>query len=115
MLLYQPDAELLFPARLIPTLRDLRGHDFRMLIDRLVECESESTVEVLGFSLLMVRLSSCLTCTADSYRAMNGCTRCVHKVIRGFKGSDEELIQLWETACTDVIEWQERGLPPKDL
>ncbi len=115
MLLYQPDAELLFPARLIPTLRDLRGRDFSILIDRLAECASESTIEVLGFSLMMIRLCSCLTCTADSYRAMNGCTKCVHKIIRGFKGSDEELIQLWEAACHEVMEWQEKGLPPQDL
>ncbi len=115
MLLYQADAELLFPARLIPGLRELRGVEFAMLIDRLTECEAESAVEILGFSLMMTRLASCLTCTADSYRAMNGCTRCVHKVVRGFKGSDEELIKLWETACSDVMRWQDKGLPPREF
>lgn len=115
MLLYQSDAELLFPARLIPTLRDLRGKNFTSLIDRLSECEAECAVEVLGFSLMMIRLCSCLTCNADSYRAMNGCTRCVHKVIRGYKGSDDDLIRLWEAACEEVTHWQNNGVPPRDL
>ena len=115
MLLYQEDAELLFPSRLIPILRDLRGEEFRDLIDRLSQSESEVDTGVLGFSLMMVRLASCLTCTADSYRAMNGCTSCAMKTIRGFRGSDEELIDGFKSACEDVQVWKETGSPPGDL
>jgi len=106
MLLYQEDAELLFPERLIPRLRDLRGDAFRNLIDQLID-SAPNDPAVLGFSLMMVRMASCMTCTADSYRAMNGCTACAIKTISGYKGSDEELIQQWQQACDDVIAWQE--------
>lgn len=114
MLLYQEDAELLFPTRLIPTLAELRGAEFRGLIQQLSVYDDENHPEVLGFSLMMIRLGSCLTCTADSYRAMHGCTVCAHKTIRGFKGSDAELITLWEQACADVRHWQRTGKAPQD-
>ena len=114
MLLYQEDAELLFPARLIPTLRDLRGEEFQQLVSRVEQCVSEVELQKLGFVLMMIRLSSCVTCTADSYRAMNGCTRCAQKTVRGFKGNDDELVNMWETACKDITIWRETGLPPKD-
>ena len=115
MLLYQEDAELLFPSRLIPTLRDLRGEEFRDLIDQLSQTDSEVDTGVLGFSLMMIRLASCLTCTADSYRAMNGCTACAMKTIRGYRGSDGELIDSFKSACVDVQEWMETGTTPDDL
>lgn len=106
MLLYQEDAELLFPARVIPHLRHLRGDIFAALVERVAAAESENDPDLLGFSLMMIRLSSCLTCTADSYRAMNGCTTCAKKTIKGFKGTDAELVELFETARRDVMRWQ---------
>ena len=115
MLLFQEDAELLFPARLIPVLADLRGEDFRDLIESLQQCPAESDAEVLGFTLMMIRLGSCMTCTADSYRAMNGCTYCAKKTVRGFKGSDEDMRAEWETACREIEHWQQTGEAPKDL
>ncbi|MFP4323521.1 MAG: hypothetical protein ACLFTK_13800 [Anaerolineales bacterium] len=112
MLLYQEDAEVLFPARLIPSLRDQRGPEFRALVDRVLSAEAPDAVEVLGFSFMMIQLASCLTCTADSYRAMNGCTLCAHKVIRGYKGTDSDLVALWEQACAQVRHWQQTGQAP---
>lgn len=114
MLLYQEDAELLFPARLIPTLRELRGEDFQQLVDRLKSHVDENHPETLGFMLMMIRLSSCITCTADSYRAMNGCTRCAQKTVRSYRGSDGDLVNQWESACQDVSIWQATGKPPQD-
>jgi len=115
MLLYQNDAELLFPARVIPSLRELRGDEFRGLIDHLCGLSSSIDPEILGFSLLMIRLASCLTCTADSYRAMNGCTTCAMKTIRGYKGTDADIISQWRVACEDVRRWQETGAVPSNL
>jgi hypothetical protein len=115
MLLFQEDAELLFPARLIPAMRDLRGADFRDLIDRLQNCHSEGDPEVLGFTLMMVRLGSCMTCTADSYRAMNGCTYCAKKTVRGYKGTDVDLRAEWESACREIEHWRLTGEAPNDL
>ncbi|NJL95523.1 MAG: hypothetical protein HC915_18255 [Anaerolineae bacterium] len=113
MLLYQEDAELLFPTRLIPLLRDMRGQQFADLVDRVQGC-GEKDVETLGFVLMMIRLTSCLTCSADSFRAMNGCTRCAFKAIRGFKGTDADLIARWQAACADVQCWQAGGPAPSD-
>lgn len=115
MLLYQEDAELLFPARIIPLLSDYRGADFQNLVHSVNDCVSESDESVLGFSLMMIRLSSCLTCTADSYRAMNGCTKCAQKTIRSYKGKDSDLVAMWHSACADIRNWQESGTPPLDL
>lgn len=114
MLLYQNDAEILFPSRLIPSMRELRGELFRLLIDRLSTHSSSGHFEILGFTLMMIRLSNCLTCTADSHRAMQGCTFCSHRVIRNFGGTDEDLIQLWETACAEIRLWQDGGIKPQD-
>jgi hypothetical protein len=115
MLLYQQDAELLFPARVIPMLGKLRGPEFQELVERVSAGTSEDELEVLGFSLMMIRLASCLTCTADSYRAMTGCTQCALKTIRSYRGSDKDLIHAWEIGCTEVKTWQEVGTAPKDL
>jgi hypothetical protein len=106
MLLFQSDAEILFPSRVIPRLRNLRGPAFNALIDRVLSCPSQGDVELLGFVLMMIRLDSCLSCTADSYRAMNGCTACAIKTLRAFRGTDEDLLQRWEAACQEVRQWQ---------
>ncbi len=113
MLLYQDDAEVLFPARVIPTLRDLRGDEFRALIDEVVAAGTPQSIEKLGFALMMIQLASCLTCTADSYRAMQGCTQCAHKVIRAYKGSDSDLVAHWRRACDEVRRWQATGQAPE--
>lgn len=63
--------------------------------------------------LMMIRLDGCLTCHADSYRAMRGCTLCAQQTITRFKGSDEELIDLYEQALADIIQWKNTGeIPP---
>jgi hypothetical protein len=58
--------------------------------------------DVLGFSLMMIRLGSCLTCDLDSYRASLGCCTCAARSIAGFKGSDKELVRLVEEAREEV-------------
>jgi hypothetical protein len=107
MLIYQDDAELLFPPRVIPMLRNLRGEEFRQLVDRVLAHPQESHPEVLGFMLMMIDLNSCLTCTADSYRSMNGCSACAMKVVRSYKGSDADLVEKWREACQRVQTWQQ--------
>lgn len=108
MLLYQEDAELLFPARVIPILGNLRGEKFQELVEHISQCDSQSDEDVLAFVLMMIRLSSCLTCTADSYRAMNGCTACAKKTVRGYKGTDEDLLHKWQLAREHVVEWLQK-------
>lgn len=96
-----PDSEILFPSRCIPQLRNLRGEKWAQLIDRLVTLPDPHE-EVLGFSLMMIKLGSCLTCDLDSYRASLGCCVCARRTIAGYKGSDDDLIGLFNEAVAET-------------
>ncbi len=104
-MLHQSDTDVLFPPRVIPTLRNLRGPEWRRLIDHLSRLTDESHPDILAFSLMMIRQNSCLTCHAHSFRAMRGCTFCTHQMTRRFKGSDSELVEQWETARHEIGRW----------
>ena len=106
-----PDSEILFPPRCIPQLRNLRGEEWSRLIDRLSSL-SDAHEDVLGFSLMMTKLSSCLTCDLDSYRASLGCCTCARRTASGFKGSDEDIIKLFEESRDKVREYLTSGNPP---
>jgi formate dehydrogenase maturation protein FdhE len=99
--MYNSDTELLFPLRVIPTLRTARGGDWSTLVDSLAANDAV-TVNHLGFALMMVRLDGCTACNADSFRAMRGCTQCAKQSIRRYKGSDSELLALYQQSCREV-------------
>lgn len=101
------DTEILFPIRVIPSLRDLRGDDWRNLIDQLTSKEVEQN-NLAAFSLMMARLGGCAGCNADSFRAMRGCTLCARLTIKRFKGKDGELLELYRNACKDVAEFMSK-------
>jgi len=101
---YNADTEIMFPMRVAPKLRDARGRGWKKLVDR-VSSEPEASLPHLGFTLLFVRLSGCLTCHADSYRAMRGCTACSIHAIRRFRGDDNDLIKLYKRAKSEVEEY----------
>ena len=91
------DNEILFPHYAIPALRHTRGSKWRQLIDR-VSGMGETSVEVIALMSLMIELNGCLPCETDSYRAMRGCTSCAQQTLRRYKGSDDELISLYEAS-----------------
>lgn len=99
--MYNNDTELLFPARVIPSLRSLRGEAWRSLIDQLGSQPSNG-VEHAAFSLLMVRMGGCISCNADSFRAMRGCTQCARQTVRRYRGSDQDLAEQYNQACQEV-------------
>ncbi len=99
-----PDSEILFAPHCIPQLRDLRGRRWYELVGRIAGLP-DGHIEVLGFSLTVVDLSSCLTCDLDSYRATLGCCTCAQRSVSGFKGTDEELIALFEDKRREVREY----------
>lgn len=109
-----PDSEILFPPRCIPELRDLRGPAWTELVDR-VSLLPGGHVDVLAFSLTIVELSSCLTCDLDSYRATLGCCTCAQRSVSGFKGTDEELIQLFDEKREEVRRYAESDEIPKPV
>jgi hypothetical protein len=103
-----PESEILFPSRCIPQLRNLRTDKWAQLMDHLMTLVDQHE-DVLGYSLMMIKLSSCLTCDLDSYRASLGCCTCARRTISGFKGSDSDLIRLFEQAREEVREYLAQG------
>ena len=100
--MYQQDAELLFPERVVPHLKGGRSADWDELVDMVCEQEPDS-VDGLGFSLMMMKVNGCMTCHAGSHRARLGCTACAQQTIRRYKGSDKELLNRFDKARKDVV------------
>jgi len=110
-MLHQSDAEILFPTRVISHLRALRGPAWCALVD-YVDLQGEESLEKQAFTLMMIRLDGCLTCHANSHRAMLGCTACAVQRIARFKGSDAELLAAYEQARSDIGRWHSNGTVP---
>lgn len=110
-MLFQSDAEIIYPTRVTPLLRSLRGQAWQKLIDEVMDCPPGS-LEHQAFTLMMIRLDGCLTCHADSYRAMRGCTLCAQQTITRFKGGDDELLAAYEQARQDMIRYYQTGEVP---
>lgn len=100
--------DLLFPHHVIGSLRNQRGEQWNQLIDRVLNLP-ESHEETLAFMLMMIQLNGCLSCETDSYRAMRGCTACAQQTLRRYKGSDDDLLKLFERALDDVRTFAQTG------
>lgn len=98
---YYPKAELLFPNYLIPELRELRGPGWAQLVDRVLAVDEAHPVS-LAFMLMMVELGSCLQCHSESYKFLQGCKICSARTVRCYKGTDEELVALFEQALARI-------------
>ena len=93
---------MLFPSRVIPKLRDLRGKTWNNLIEKLAAKEPLDP-DHLAFVLMMIQLGGCSSCHADSYRAMRGCTLCAQQTVRRFRGTDDELLEAFEAAKKEMV------------
>lgn len=98
------DNELLFPMYVIPMLRDMRDEEWRSLVDRVMSL-AETHPETLAFMLTMIRLSGCMECETDSYRAMRGCAMCATQTLHRYKASDRELLKVYAQAAADIEEF----------
>jgi hypothetical protein len=107
--MYQSDTEMLFPSRVIPALKYLRGAAWRSLVERVARQE-DGARDDLAFSLMMIRLNGCLTCHADSYRAMRGCTACAQQSVGRCKETDAGMVKLFREAQKDVDEYLKHGV-----
>ena len=99
--MYYRDTEILFPMRVAPNLRDLRGPIWGKLVDRAM-CSPDASAEQLAFSLVMIRQCGCLTCHPNNYRAMRGCTICSMQAVRRFRCEDLELVTLVDDARKEI-------------
>jgi hypothetical protein len=112
--MYQSDTEMLFPMRVVPALKNLRqGRVWQELVERIAK-KRDGEPDTLAFGLMMIRLGGCLSCHADSYRAMRGCTACAQQTISRFKEGDEALLRDFKKAQRDVAAYLEGGTLPDD-
>lgn len=95
--MYNSDTELLFPIRVIDSLENLRSVQWQQMVNAVKEPEQQ-----IAFVLMMVRMSGCLACNADSFRAMRGCTQCARQNIKRFKGSDQDLTELFNQSLRET-------------
>jgi hypothetical protein len=96
-----PKADLLFPPRMIASLRNLRGSEWAALVDRVTKLP-ETDPESLAFTLMMVRLDGCVKCHEGSFKYMRGCQVCAVQTVMQFKGADIDLLALYQKARRDV-------------
>ena len=106
--MYNEDTDVLFPPRIIPLLQELRGDEWSNLVDQ-VRLLTPLDTKRIAFVLLMIRLGSCASCHADSFRAMRGCTQCATQTVKRFRGSDQELLKLYDEAKMDIVRYIENG------
>lgn len=99
--MYNSDTELLFPLRVISSLKNSRSKKWDELIEKVTDTNA-SVFDQLGFVLMMVRLGGRVACDADSFRAMRGCTQCARQTIRRFKGSDQDLEKQFASSRNEM-------------
>lgn len=97
-------SEIMFPAYVIPTLREASGKEWQKLVDH-VSALDDAAPERLALSLLMIRLGGCLECETDSFRAMRGCAPCAQQTARRYRAQEKELIRQYKTALKEVQEY----------
>ena len=102
--------ELLFPPRVIPSLKTVRGEVWQSLVDQVLAA-GEASVGEAAFVLTMARLNGCWSCNADSFRALNGCRQCSIRNLRRVRGSDAELAVMFAEAQQEVIAFVESPVP----
>jgi len=89
--------EFLFPPCVIPSLRDLRSEAWRSAVDEAAE-GGDASVSEIAFVHVMVELNGCITCNADSFRAMRGCRQCSSRNLRRAHLDDADLAAMYARA-----------------
>jgi hypothetical protein len=100
---------LLFPSKAIEILSGIRGEMWDKLVYSLNDLESTNP-DRIAFVLMMVRLGGCASCQSDSFRAMRGCILCSTTSIKRYKGSDQSLIDLYNEAKKDVVNYMKEDI-----
>lgn len=113
-LIVHTKAELLFPAHLISSLRELRGDEWRTLVDR-VAALPETHPDSLAFVLMMIDLDGCLKCNSNNYKFLRGCFLCATQTVQSYKGSDGDLLELYNKARNELTLHLTQGVRPGEL
>lgn len=99
-----PRSEILFPHRCVATLKRMRGAEWQALINRVADLP-DTHEDSLAFALMMIKLTGCLNCDLDSYKASLGCCTCAKRAINAFKGSDKVLLRKFEEAKSELAQY----------
>jgi hypothetical protein len=99
--MFNTNAELVFPSNVIPDLREARGPIWQDLVTATAK-KADSSIEQTAFALMMAKLNNCSCCNSDSYRSIQGCSACSQQTLKRFRGPDEELLKLYESAHIEV-------------
>ncbi len=108
--MYNPDTEILFPLRVLPQLRTLRGEEWSRLVDE-VSAPEANRADQGAMVLMMVRMGGCVSCNSDSFRAMRGCTVCARQTVRRFKGTDLELTEQHRVYKKELEQFLKKQTP----
>lgn len=95
------EIDVLFPPRIIPQLKDLRGDAWRDLVTDILQ-QAPAAPQRLAFVMLMIRLGGCHNCHADTYRAMRGCLACATQTIKRHRGGDQELLRQFVETQSEI-------------
>jgi hypothetical protein len=105
--MFNPDTEVLFPMRVIPTLRALQGEEWKQLVDH-VHSSDAGPAEKFAFVAMLVKMCGCVGCNADSFRAMRGCTQCARQTVRRFRGGDHEILEQYRLMRKEVEAYMQK-------
>jgi hypothetical protein len=111
--MYNPETEVLFPGKAIGSLSSLRGDLWQNLVAEVMNKPVEAP-EQTAFLLMMIKIGGCVTCNVDSFRAMRGCPACAQLNIKRFKGSDEDLIKMYQQMLQDAKNYLAKKLEVND-
>jgi hypothetical protein len=75
------------------------------LVDRIASLPDTHN-DSLAFALMMIKLTGCLNCDLDSYKASLGCCTCAKRAINAFKGSDKILMRKYKEAQAELEQYR---------
>ena len=93
--------EILFPHSRVRGLRKLKGEEWKKLTESVARL-SETHMDALAFSHMMIKLCDCLNCDLGSYKAALGCSACSQRTINALRDTVQELLHRFEKSRKEV-------------
>lgn len=64
---------------------------------------------------MMIELDGCLKCNSNNYKFLRGCYLCATQTVQSFKGSDQDLMMLYDKARQELSTHLQHGVRPGEL
>ncbi len=75
----------------------------------------ETHADSLAFVLMMIELDGCLKCNSNNYKFLRGCYLCATQTVQSFKGSDQELFDMYRRAQDELNLYLQQGVRPNEF